>query len=74
MNVRRLEPSDVALVASIDRSEHVEVQYRTTSHTAGTCTSIGPTAATRRSRTRTMSTSSTASTATPATATHYDEH
>ncbi|HUF32905.1 MAG TPA: GNAT family N-acetyltransferase [Acidimicrobiales bacterium] len=28
MNVRRLEPSDVALVASIDRSEHVEVQYR----------------------------------------------
>jgi len=28
MNVRRLESSDVALVASIDRSEHVEVQYR----------------------------------------------
>lgn len=28
MIVRRLEPSDVALVASIDRSEHVEVQYR----------------------------------------------
>ena len=28
MNVRRLEPSDVSLVASIDRSEHVEVQYR----------------------------------------------
>lgn len=28
MNVRGLEPSDVALVASIDRSEHVEVQYR----------------------------------------------
>src|SRR4051812_28003409 len=28
MNVRRLEPSDVALVASIDRSEHVDVQYR----------------------------------------------
>lgn len=28
MNVRRLEPNDVALVASIDRSEHVEVQYR----------------------------------------------
>ena len=28
MNVRRLEPSDVALVSSIDRSEHVEVQYR----------------------------------------------
>ena len=28
VNVRRLEPSDVALVASIDRSEHVEVQYR----------------------------------------------
>lgn len=28
MNVRRLDPSDVALVASIDRSEHVEVQYR----------------------------------------------
>ena len=27
MNVRRLEPSDVALVGSIDRSEHVEVQY-----------------------------------------------
>ena len=23
MNVRRLEPSDVALVASIDRSEHL---------------------------------------------------
>jgi ribosomal protein S18 acetylase RimI-like enzyme len=28
MNVRRLEPSDVALFASIDRSEHVEVRYR----------------------------------------------
>ena len=28
MNVRRLEPSDVVLVGSIDRSEHVEVQYR----------------------------------------------
>ena len=28
MNVRRLKPSDVDLVASIDRSEHVEVQYR----------------------------------------------
>jgi ribosomal protein S18 acetylase RimI-like enzyme len=28
VSVRRLEPSDVALVASIDRSEHVEVQYR----------------------------------------------
>ena len=28
MKVRRLEPTDVALVASIDRSEHVEVQYR----------------------------------------------
>lgn len=28
VNVRRLEASDVALVASIDRSEHVEVQYR----------------------------------------------
>jgi ribosomal protein S18 acetylase RimI-like enzyme len=28
MNVRRLEPSDVDLIASIDRSEHVEVQYR----------------------------------------------
>ena len=28
MDVRRLEPSDVALVASIDRSEHVEIQYR----------------------------------------------
>src|SRR4051812_13822874 len=28
MNVRRLEPSDVSLFASIDRSEHVEVQYR----------------------------------------------
>ena len=28
MNVRRLEPGDVALVASIDRSEHVELQYR----------------------------------------------
>ena len=28
MNVRRLEPRDVDLVASIDRSEHVEVQYR----------------------------------------------
>jgi ribosomal protein S18 acetylase RimI-like enzyme len=28
MNVRRLEPSDVALFVSIDRSEHVEVQYR----------------------------------------------
>jgi ribosomal protein S18 acetylase RimI-like enzyme len=28
MMIRRLEPSDVALVASIDRSEHVEIQYR----------------------------------------------
>jgi ribosomal protein S18 acetylase RimI-like enzyme len=28
MKIRRLEPSDVALVATIDRSEHVEVQYR----------------------------------------------
>lgn len=28
MNVRRLELGDVALVASIDRSEHVEVEYR----------------------------------------------
>ena len=28
MNVRRLAPSDVALVAAIDRSEHVEVQYQ----------------------------------------------
>lgn len=28
MKVRRLESADVALVASIDRSEHVEVQYR----------------------------------------------
>ena len=28
MNVRRLESSDVALVAAIDRSEHVDVQYR----------------------------------------------
>ena len=28
VNVRRLVASDVALVASIDRSEHVEVQYR----------------------------------------------
>src|SRR3954447_1866996 len=28
MNVRRLEPIDVALVALIDRSEHVEAQYR----------------------------------------------
>ncbi len=28
MQVRRLAPSDVVLVASIDRSEHVEVQYR----------------------------------------------
>ena len=28
MKVRRLEPSDVALVAAIDRSEHVEVQFR----------------------------------------------
>lgn len=28
MNVRRLEPSDVALVAAIDRSEHVDIQYR----------------------------------------------
>lgn len=28
MNVRRLEPADVALVASIDRSEHVELEYR----------------------------------------------
>lgn len=27
MIVRRLEPSDVALVASIDRSERVEIQY-----------------------------------------------
>lgn len=27
VRIRRLEPSDVALVASIDRSEHVEVQY-----------------------------------------------
>jgi hypothetical protein len=26
--VRRLEPTDVALVAAIDRSEHVDVQYR----------------------------------------------
>ena len=28
MDVRRLEPSDVALVGAIDRSEHVEVQYQ----------------------------------------------
>jgi ribosomal protein S18 acetylase RimI-like enzyme len=28
ISVRRLEPGDVALVASIDRSEHLEVQYR----------------------------------------------
>ena len=28
MIVRRLDPSDVALVASIDRSERVDVQYR----------------------------------------------
>src|SRR5690349_13896908 len=28
MNIRRLEATDVALVAKIDRSEHVEVQYR----------------------------------------------
>jgi predicted N-acetyltransferase YhbS len=28
VNVRRLEPADVALVGAIDRSEHVEVQYR----------------------------------------------
>jgi ribosomal protein S18 acetylase RimI-like enzyme len=28
MNVRRLEPRDVALIADIDRSEHVDVQYR----------------------------------------------
>lgn len=28
MKIRRLAPSDVALVAAIDRSEHVEVQYR----------------------------------------------
>lgn len=28
MNVRRLDPSVAALFASIDRSEHVEVQYR----------------------------------------------
>jgi N-acetylglutamate synthase-like GNAT family acetyltransferase len=28
VEVRRLAPSDVALVAAIDRSEHVEVQYR----------------------------------------------
>ena len=28
MDVRRLEATDVALVACIDRSEHVEVQYR----------------------------------------------
>ena len=28
MNVRRLEPSDAALVASIDRAEHVVIQYR----------------------------------------------
>lgn len=28
MRVRRLPPGDVALVGSIDRSEHVEVQYR----------------------------------------------
>jgi ribosomal protein S18 acetylase RimI-like enzyme len=28
VTVRRLEPSDVFLVAAIDRAEHVEVQYR----------------------------------------------
>jgi ribosomal protein S18 acetylase RimI-like enzyme len=28
MEIRRLAPGDVALVASIDRSEHVEVHYR----------------------------------------------
>ena len=28
MNVRHLEPDDVVLVAALDRSEHVEVQYR----------------------------------------------
>ena len=28
MKVGRLEPSDVVMVAWIDRSEHVEVQYR----------------------------------------------
>ena len=28
MNVRRLEPTDVALLASVDRSEHVAVEYR----------------------------------------------
>jgi ribosomal protein S18 acetylase RimI-like enzyme len=28
MKVRRLEPGDVELVAAIDRSEHVEVEYR----------------------------------------------
>lgn len=28
MHLRRLDPSDVTLVASIDRSEHVEAQYR----------------------------------------------
>jgi ribosomal protein S18 acetylase RimI-like enzyme len=28
VRVRRLDPSDVALVARIDRSEHVDVQYR----------------------------------------------
>lgn len=28
LNVRRLDPSDVGLVASVDRSEHVETQYR----------------------------------------------
>jgi ribosomal protein S18 acetylase RimI-like enzyme len=28
MNVRRLEPRDVALIADIDRSDHVDVQYR----------------------------------------------
>ena len=28
INVRQLPPSDVALVAAIDRSEHVEVEYR----------------------------------------------
>ena len=28
MDVRRLDPSDVGLIGSIDRSEHVEVQYR----------------------------------------------
>jgi len=28
MQVRRLRAEDVALVAAIDRSEHVKVQYR----------------------------------------------